>query len=84
MNVHLLYLCQWSSFFPLTLPFRLPADRQTAADDDEEGRVALTATPVAEGFQGSGNRIALLDTEIPASSRRTRKKKACCMCCGLE
>jgi len=82
MNVHFL-LCQRLSFSVLILPFRLPADKQAAADD-EEGRVALTTTPVAEGFHDSGNRIALLDTEIPASSRRTRKKKACCMCCGLE
>jgi len=62
--------------------FRLLADRQTAADD-EEGRVALMATPAVEDFQDNGNRIALLDTEVPASSRRTRKK-TCCMCCGLE
>jgi hypothetical protein len=82
MNVHFLPRCQRLSFSVLILPFRFLADRQTAADD-EEGRVALTATPVADGFQDSGNRIALLDTEIPASSRRTRKK-ACCMCCGLE
>ncbi|KDR75058.1 hypothetical protein GALMADRAFT_98188 [Galerina marginata CBS 339.88] len=53
-----------------------------AADDDEEGRVALTS-PSVDNVNGE-SRIALLDTEIPNSSRRTRKKKACCMCCGVD
>ncbi|KAF4620615.1 hypothetical protein D9613_000253 [Agrocybe pediades] len=54
-----------------------------AANDDEEGRVALTSAPLDTTLHGHSN-IALLDTEIPNSSVRTKKKKACCMCCGYD
>ena len=57
-------------------------DRQTS-NDDEEGRVALTSATVEDTLHGNNN-IVLLDTEIPNSSIRTKKKKACCMCCGYE
>ena len=57
-------------------------DKQTASDD-EEGRVALNSASV-ENLNSAGGGIALLDTEIPASMRRPKKKGGCCMCCGIE
>lgn len=57
-------------------------DKQASADD-EEGRVALVS-PSVEHLEGTSPGIALLDTEIPASMRRSKPKKNCCMCCGME
>jgi len=58
-------------------------DDYRQVSDDEEGRVALVSAQ-AEDLQGDGH-IALLDTEIPSTrSIRTKKKKSCCMCCGLD
>lgn len=60
-------------------------DKQTSSED-EEGRVALNSPSVENlsGGGGGGGGIALLDTEIPVSMRRPKKKGGCCMCCGIE
>ena len=54
-------------------------DKQVS-EDEEEGRVALNSVYIDNPNDESG--IALLDTELPV--KKTRKKRACCMCCGLE
>ncbi|PPQ95340.1 hypothetical protein CVT26_008185 [Gymnopilus dilepis] len=53
-----------------------------AAADEEEGRVRLTS-PSTDNIDAESH-ITLLDTQIPNSARRTKKKKTCCMCCGYD
>ncbi|KAF8895724.1 hypothetical protein CPB84DRAFT_1782296 [Gymnopilus junonius] len=53
-----------------------------AAADEEEGRVRLTS-PSTDDIDAQSH-ITLLDTQIPNSARRTKKKKTCCMCCGYD
>ena len=68
-------LCYVLTFLPLI-------DRQVS--NDEEGRVALISPMPGGTHEGEEGRIALLDTEIPATRSIRNKKKSCCMCCGIE
>jgi hypothetical protein len=48
---------------------------------DEPGRVAL---PTSDRDDNDEEAVSLLDTTLPGRHNRTRRKKDCCVCCGMN
>jgi hypothetical protein len=55
---------------------------KAVSTDEEEGRVALNS-PYRDNGANDESRVALLDTELPTTTR-PKRKSSCCVCCGLE